>query len=520
MYTALYRKYRPQTFKDVIGQEAIVAALKNQVAGGRVGHAYIFTGTRGTGKTTCAKIFSKAINCLSPNEGDPCGECAVCKSIAAGGVFDIVEIDAASNNGVDDVRELREETVYIPAVCRYKVYIIDEVHMLSPSAFNALLKIMEEPPAHVVFILATTEAHKVPATILSRCQRFDFTRIPPGAIAQRVLEVAQNEQISVTKEAALLLARLADGAMRDALSMLDTCLSTGGEITEETVRAVAGIADKNYLFELSGALQTQEPGEALALLQRVMSRSIEVKRLTEELIYHYRNLLLAGLSSSNEDMLGAGAEYFARYRQAAASFDRAFLVRAIKALGAALDSMGKGADARIELELALLSLGGAAESSEAPKAALPPAPKSSGIKVKEEALQPPAPLLEQELPAPKEENLPTQPLSQEGEASLFSEWPQVVEAMQSRDKLLYANLLGTRAFRKDRRVLIDGSEMFMDYMRQNADSAQCMKEVLEQVTGEKLSIGPYKKPKAATKAEAQQSKGIEKLAKFGVPIEY
>ena len=223
MYRALYRKWRPQRFEDVVGQRAIVTALKNQITAGRVGHAYLFTGVRGTGKTTCAKIFAKAVNCLHPEGGDPCGECEICKGIDNGSLLDVVEMDAASNNGVDDIRDLRDETAYTPSACQYKVYIIDEVHMLSTAAFNALLKTLEEPPAHVIFILATTEIQKVPATILSRCQRYDFTRIGPEDIARRVEYIAGEEKLELTSDGAELIARLADGALRDALSILDTC---------------------------------------------------------------------------------------------------------------------------------------------------------------------------------------------------------------------------------------------------------------------------------------------------------
>ena len=239
MYRALYRKWRPQRFEDVVGQRAIVTALKNQITANRVGHAYLFTGVRGTGKTTCAKIFAKAVNCLHPVNGDPCGECEICKGIDNGSILDVVEMDAASNNGVDDIRDLRDETAYTPSACKYKVYIIDEVHMLSTAAFNALLKTLEEPPAHVIFILATTEIQKVPATILSRCQRYDFTRIGPEDIARRVEYIAGEEKLELSPDGAELIARLADGALRDALSILDTCAGVTAKIDADVVRRMA-----------------------------------------------------------------------------------------------------------------------------------------------------------------------------------------------------------------------------------------------------------------------------------------
>ena len=269
MYRALYRKWRPQRFEDVVGQRAIVTALKNQITANRVGHAYLFTGVRGTGKTTCAKIFAKAVNCLHPVNGDPCGECEICKGIDNGSILDVVEMDAASNNGVDDIRDLRDETAYTPSACKYKVYIIDEVHMLSTAAFNALLKTLEEPPAHVIFILATTEIQKVPATILSRCQRYDFTRIGPEDIAQRVEYIAGQEGLELTTDGAELISRLADGAMRDALSILDTCAGVTAKIDADVVRRMAGVTDRSYLFHISDALEAQDAAAALAQLAQL-----------------------------------------------------------------------------------------------------------------------------------------------------------------------------------------------------------------------------------------------------------
>ena len=286
MYRALYRKWRPQRFEDVVAQRGIVTALRNQVASGRVGHAYLFTGVRGTGKTTCAKIFAKAVNCLHPHNGDPCGECEICRGIDNGSILDVVEMDAASNNGVDDIRDLRDETAYTPSACHYKVYIIDEVHMLSTAAFNALLKTLEEPPAHVIFILATTEIQKVPATILSRCQRYDFTRIGPEDIAQRVEYIAGQEGLELTTGGAELISRLADGAMRDALSILDTCAGVTAKIDADVVRRMAGVTDRSYLFHISDALEAQDGAAALAQLAALRQQSVDVKRLTEELIAH------------------------------------------------------------------------------------------------------------------------------------------------------------------------------------------------------------------------------------------
>ena len=356
MYRALYRKWRPQRFEDVVGQRAIVAALKNQVAAGRVGHAYLFTGVRGTGKTTCAKIFAKAVNCLDPQNGDPCGQCAVCRGIDDGSILDVVEMDAASNNGVDDIRDLRDETAYTPSICRYKVYIIDEVHMLSTAAFNALLKTLEEPPAHVIFILATTEIQKVPATIRSRCQRYDFTRISPEDIAGRVAQVAGAEGLALTEGAAGLIARLADGALRDALSILDTCAGVTGQIDEDVVRRMAGVTDRSYLFRMSDALAARDAASALAELAALRQQSVDVKRLTEELIAHYRSLMLAALPGGRELLSGVSPEEEDLYLAKGPALGQREAVRAIRALGGALEHMARGSDQRIELELALFNL--------------------------------------------------------------------------------------------------------------------------------------------------------------------
>ena len=356
MYRALYRKWRPQRFEDVVGQRGIVTALRNQIATGRVGHAYLFTGVRGTGKTTCAKIFAKAVNCLHPQNGDPCGECEICKGIDNGSILDVVEMDAASNTGVDDIRDLRDETAYTPSACQYKVYIIDEVHMLSTAAFNALLKTLEEPPAHVIFILATTEIQKVPATILSRCQRYDFTRIGPEDIAQRVEYIAGEEHLELTSDGAELIARLADGALRDALSILDTCAGVTAKIDADVVRRMAGVTDRSYLFRISDALEAQDGAAALAQLAQLRQQSVDVKRLTEELIAHYRALMLAALPGGQALLSGVSPEEEEQYLEKGPQLGQREAIRAIRTLGTALEHMTRGSDQRIELELALFSL--------------------------------------------------------------------------------------------------------------------------------------------------------------------
>ena len=448
MYRALYRKWRPQRFEDVVAQRGIVTALRNQVASGRVGHAYLFTGVRGTGKTTCAKIFAKAVNCLHPKDGDPCGECEICKGIDNGSILDVVEMDAASNNGVDDIRDLRDETAYTPSACHYKVYIIDEVHMLSTAAFNALLKTLEEPPAHVIFILATTEIQKVPATILSRCQRYDFTRIGPEDIAQRVEYIAGQEGLELTTDGAELISRLADGAMRDALSILDTCAGVTAKIDADVVRRMAGVTDRSYLFRISDALEAQDGAAALAQLAALRQQSVDVKRLTEELIAHYRALMLAALPGGQSLLSGVSPEEEAQYLEKGPQLGQREAVRAIRTLGNALEHMTRGSDQRIELELALFTLSeppqtapAAAVSVQAAAPAAPvvrpfvsapvqpapqpfvstpvtpppavqeplPAPAAEPTSAPEEPAVSPASVPEEPAPAPVEEELPPPP---------------------------------------------------------------------------------------------------------------
>ncbi len=442
MYRALYRKWRPQRFEDVVGQRAIVTALKNQITAGRVGHAYLFTGVRGTGKTTCAKIFAKAVNCLHPEGGDPCGECEICKGIDNGSLLDVVEMDAASNNGVDDIRDLRDETAYTPSACQYKVYIIDEVHMLSTAAFNALLKTLEEPPAHVIFILATTEIQKVPATILSRCQRYDFTRIEPEDIARRVEYIAGEEKLELTSDGAELIARLADGALRDALSILDTCAGVTAKIDADVVRRMAGVTDRSYLFHISDALEAQDAAAALAQLAQLRQQSVDVKRLTEELIAHYRALMLAALPGGQALLSGVSPEEEALYLQKGPEMGQREAIRAIRTLGTALEHMTRGSDQRIELELALFSLSEppqqmqAAAVQPAPaRAAQPEAPRPFAAAVQPFASAPvqPAPAAAAPQtpaaaePAPAVQQMPPQPAAPEAPPAPAEELPPMPE---------------------------------------------------------------------------------------------
>ena len=305
MYLALYRKYRPRTFDDVISQEHITTTLKNQIINGSEGHAYLFIGSRGTGKTTCAKIFAMAVNCLHPKNGNPCLECERCREILDGATTDIVEMDAASNSRVDDVRQMQDELTYTPVSCKYRVYIIDEVHMLSPSAFNALLKTIEEPPPHVKFILATTELHKVPATITSRCQRFEFRRINLSDSANRLLDVAEKENITLDREAAQLISRLSDGGMRDALSILDRCIAADEHITPQTVRRCAGVADTGHLAAFSEMIAGHDAAGCIRLLDELHKGAKDISIIIDELAVFYRDMMLCKSAPEAIDLLSA-----------------------------------------------------------------------------------------------------------------------------------------------------------------------------------------------------------------------
>lgn len=537
MYRALYRKWRPRTFDDVIGQTDITTALKNQILHERIGHAYLFTGTRGTGKTTCARIFAKAINCQDRRNGEPCGVCPVCTGIDGGGMTDITEIDAASNNGVDSIRDLRDETVYTPSVCAYKVYIIDEVHMLSIAAFNALLKIMEEPPPHVIFILATTEIHKVPATIRSRCQRFDFSRIAPALIQARLAFVAQEENIELTAEAAGLIARLADGAMRDALSILDTCAGVAGTVDEPLVRRMAGVTDKEYLFGISDAAAGQDVEKTLEIAARLQERSVDVRRLCNELILHYRNLMLAGLPDGARLLTGVSAAEEQRYLQDAKKISQRDAMRAVKHLSDAIDRMGRGTDARVEMELALFRL---CEPEPQPAAVIQtaavPSATSRPLAAAPTARQVPSPFASAPVvsvadaaPAaqekPPEQQIAAQPslpapTAPAGALQPFPLWEQVVTRMESLCQPLYVLLRGSEAYCDGRRVLIDGSDFFLDYMRKNKEATEQIRQAVAELSGVRYALGPYPR-KPAPRADGQTAEEtLRQLEQQGVEVTY
>lgn len=356
MYQVLYRKYRPKVFADVYGQEHITSTLINEIKEGRVSHAYLFTGSRGTGKTTCAKILAKAVNCEHNETGEPCNECEICKGLDDGTIYDVVEIDAASNNGVDNIRDLREEANYTPSRGKYRVFIIDEVHMLSTGAFNALLKTLEEPPEHVIFILATTEVHKLPATILSRCQRFDFKRIQPETMAIRLKQVAGFENMRLSDEAAVLIARIADGGMRDALSILDQCAGRSKDIDEKLVLEVAGIAGREALYELSQAVAAKNSGAALDIIAKLHANSYDMERLCVEMINHYRNFLIVKTVNKNRGLIICTDDEYNSIVTGAQDYTLPQVINALDLFQDTLVKIKGGANSRIEMEMSFIKL--------------------------------------------------------------------------------------------------------------------------------------------------------------------
>lgn len=556
MYRVLYRKWRPAVFTDVSGQEHITSTLQNEVSSGRLNHAYLFTGSRGTGKTTCAKILAKAVNCLNPQNGNPCGECEICKGIDDGSILDIVEMDAASNRKIDDIRQIIDEVQFKPAKCKYRVYIVDEVHMLTTEAFNALLKTLEEPPEHVIFILATTEVHKLPQTIRSRCQRFDFHRIPPKAIADRVEYVVSQENAEITESAALMLASVADGALRDALSLLDSCLAVSSHIDEEVVRNAAGLVSKTYLFELAAAIINKNPTRSLEIIDRLYSESKDMARLCDELVEHFRALMLIKTIKNPRDILIMSDDEFEQAVTQSDYLSLADIVFYMDVLSRAYQRMGKGTGDRTELEMALVKLSateldGTVEALTARVTALEKAVKR-GITVNyaqpaqqsaqaEAAQSSSVPNTQTEVeepfakPEPEHKKAPVakpapevKPVAQRASVNLdelydnavpFARWVEVVDSLKSVSRSIAAAFAGSTAYESGNYLLIDtNNELAFDLLRQNGRRAE-IKQTLLELTGKNYSLGPYKRstPKKVEKTDPLNSL-VQSLEGSGVEI--
>jgi len=556
VYRVLYRKWRPTVFTDVSGQEHITSTLQNEVSSGRLNHAYLFTGSRGTGKTTCAKILAKAVNCLNPQNGNPCGECEICKGIDDGSILDIVEMDAASNRKIDDIRQIIDEVQFKPTKCKYRVYIVDEVHMLTQEAFNALLKTLEEPPEHVIFILATTEVHKLPQTIRSRCQRFDFHRIPPRAIADRVEYVVSQENAEITDSAALMLASVADGALRDALSLLDSCLAVSSYIDEKVVRNAAGLVNNSYLFELATAIINKNPSKSLEIVGRLYSESKDMARLCDELVEHFRALMLIKTIKNPRDILIMSDDEFEQAVTQSDYLSLADIVFYMDVLSKAYQRMGKGTGDRTELEMALVKLSaseldGTIEALTARVTALEKAVKrgitvnyaqppqqSQGVQTE----QPQQAATKQETvedpfaqPEPEHKKAPVakpapevKPVVQRASVNLdelydnavpFTRWVEVVNSLKSVSRSIAAAFAGSTAYESGNYLLIDtNNELAFDLLRQNGRRAE-IKSALLELTGKNYSLGPYKRstPKKEEKTDPLNSL-VQSLEGSGVKI--
>ena len=487
-YTALYRKWRPDRFEDVKGQDAIVTTLRNQIRSDRIGHAYLFCGTRGTGKTTVAKILAKAVNCENPQNGSPCGECRSCKMIASGGSLNVIEIDAASNNGVDNIREIREEVAYSPADGKYKVYIIDEAHMLSPGAFNALLKTLEEPPAYVIFILATTEVHRIPITILSRCQRYDFKRISVEMIMERLNELMNAEGIEAEEKAVRYIAKTADGAMRDALSLLDQCAAFYFEqkLTYEKVLEVLGAVDTGTFSDLLRQLMTRNVPAAIKTLEDAVMRGRDLKQFAADFTWYLRNLLLVKSTEDVEDLLDISAENQQRLKEEAEVIDQDTLMRYIRIFSELSDNLRYAVQKRVVFEMAIIRICRPSMETD-PEALL------ERIRVLEEKLENGDFAVSSAGPAPEETDTgsasepPECPKAlTEDIKKVVSNWPSIMANMPGGVSGFLQNAKLTA--REDNKLLIVVQEPFIaDYMKKEITRSQLSK-TFQKVIGKEVDF--------------------------------
>lgn len=546
MYKVLYRKYRPRVFADVVGQPQVTVTLKNELTRGRISHAYLFTGSRGTGKTTCARILSRAVNCLNPVDGDPCGECEVCKGLEEGSMLDVVEIDAASNNGVESVRSIVEESVFTPANAKYRVYIIDEVHMLSNAAFNALLKTLEEPPAHVIFILATTEVHKLMPTILSRCQRFDFHRIAPEPMAERLEQVAELEGAELEPDAALLIARVSDGALRDALSLLDQCLGRERHITLDIVCDTAGLASREYLGQLAEAVAARDSAAALEIIDRLHRDSKDLSRLCVELAEYFRGLMLCKIMKDPGALLQSVGEERRELQRLSGSMGLGTVLHSLDVLEDTLNKLRLG-NQRTQFEMALVRLCSpqldstpeslvrrieALESGIALRAREPmvitetepidvaPAPEPIPAEAVLEPVQapeePPAP--KQASPAPPAKKPTADPSLEEliANAQRFPAWPDILRQLDAGSKSMAMSFEGSSAYISGEYMLIDAPEIAFELLKRSDQRAR-LREAITRVTGRPYKLGPYRKPQ--TQAQEDPIDELVRRAKeSGVPV--
>lgn len=482
MYQALYRKYRPKTFDDILGQDHVTRILKNQVKSGNIGHAYLFSGTRGTGKTTAAKVLSRAVNCLNPIDGNPCNECSVCKGILDESLMDVIEMDAASNRKIEDIRELKEKIIYPPSVAKYKVYIIDEVHMLTNEAFNALLKTLEEPPKHLIFILATTEPERLPQTILSRCQRFDFKRITNNDIITNMQTILDIMEIKVERRALELVARNSDGAMRDALSLLDQLIAYDNKnITYEDCINILGITSSDLIFELVDAINEKDLGKSLEILERVILEGKDIQQFVKDLTYHFRNLMISKVSKNPEELIFT--EDVDKYVTQSKKFQLDEILRCLEILRDTDSNVKWALQPRIVLELAIVKM---IESDVTISEDKKSTKKEKDIKegIKEEPKEKLSTKVEG---SKKEPNVPQN--TDEEKFSLKyvkTQWPKIMQIIKSKKISIYALIMEGEVQRVDaNRIIITYKEGFE--FHKNAVNAPQNKEFLEQTLTEYFS---------------------------------
>ncbi len=527
MYKALYRKYRPMTFDDVVSQPHITTTLRNQIISGKTAHAYLFTGSRGTGKTTCARILAKALNCLHPVNGNPCLECEICRDAEEGALSDIIEIDAASNNGVDDVRDLRDGAVYMAERCKYRVYIIDEVHMLTKEAFNALLKIMEEPPPHVKFILATTEIHKVLPTILSRCQRYDFRRILPEDITKRLLYVAERENITLDPEAAELIARTADGGMRDALSLLDQCIAFSENVTPDIVSGAAGIAGREPVFDILEAAAAGDAAKAIAVTDKLYAMSKDMQKLCDELISQFRNVMIANAVPENADLLVCMPSELEKIKSLAGRLSAEEIMSKLEILQACNERIARVSSKRVEMEMCLLKLCAAPKSGDTANPELIAKIdslerkladiQSSAAPVRQTTSQyaPQKPKYE-----PKQQS-ETADLSKMKPSDFINEdrWQEILEKFAEICPSVNGALNGSYAVKGGGFMLIYTENSFFLQLLRNKENAAKLQEAIKLVTGQTFSIrAKCVAPRESDSGEKMQNI-LKKAQENNIPVE-
>ncbi|MBQ1535813.1 MAG: DNA polymerase III subunit gamma/tau [Ruminococcus sp.] len=506
MYQALYRKWRPMSFDDVVSQPHVTTTLKNQIKNGKTAHAYLFTGSRGTGKTTCARIFAKAVNCENPHEGEPCLDCKICKAADNGTLADIIEIDAASNSKVDDIRELREGVIYTPEMCKYKVYIIDEVHMLSPGAFNALLKTMEEPPEHVKFILATTEIHKVPATIVSRCQHFDFHRIRTEDIVSRLCFISQQEGFTLEKDAAEMIARLSDGGMRDALSLLDQCVAFDDHITLEVVSGASGIAGRDYLFDIIEKIADKDAAGALEVVDKLYGMSKDLKVLANELLVQMRNVMLVKTVDNSKELVICLPDEYERLKSIAQKLKLEDILRDISILQQCSERFARCTSKRIELEMTFIKLCTETQADQETKGAVQntASPELSVLMKRiaslENRLANPgtaaAPVSAVAPAEPKQYDPELQKLNADNDKPL-KQWNDILARIRDKSPAIGSFLKDSVAFVKEGNLfLIVQSDFYLKKFKASSD-ANIINEVMNEMYGQTFNI----KVKSAKKAD-------------------